>query len=564
MEDKRAVIYARVSTMMQSDDGFSIEAQLEKGREFAKLFGYKVVGEYVDRGISGKSTENREEFIRMMTDAKAGLFEEIIVWKMNRLSRNHLDLLKIYEELERINVSFRSITEQFETSTPSGRLLFNMLGSIGEFERESIVENVKNGMKQKAKEGGFNGGLMLGYRSVYTDSSQSKKEIVVVEKEAEIIRMIFDWYINGKGFKFITNRLNELGFKTVRCNAFNINSIRTIINNPAYAGKIRFNKHVNYSKNKRKGNENEFVLADGNHAPIIDSSTWEKTQSIFNSKKRHRTTPKKGAFILTGLLKCPVCGSSMVAGRASKKDSYGNKTYYKYYQCSRYKSYGKTECTANSVKAEYAENYVLDKLDRFTLDGDLITKIIDDINNYIKKNIKPIQKKLEMINNDLSEYSTRKDRIFKLYEESIIEQSDLKKRLKNLESEYENLKLQRQDLLNQISDKQATKEIPVDKVKKILENFGNVLKLSTREQKKLLLNLIVDKIIVDQNRKINNIELRFDTSIQKSLLKEDSSDEESSIFMPFSLTIWIIQWIFQWTVQEIHQFICCIIFVERG
>jgi site-specific DNA recombinase len=534
---KRVVSYVRVSTTGQAEDGFSIEAQLEAIRNIVKALGYTLVGEYIDRGISGKSIENREEFLRMMQDAKAGLFEEVIVYKMNRLSRNHLDLLKLYEEFERIGVTFKSVTEPFDTSNPSGKLLFNLLGSIGEFERETIVENVKNGMKQKAREGGFNGGLMLGYRSVYPDSSQNKKEIVVIEEEAAIVRMIFDWYINGKGFKYIAYRLNELGFKTVKSNAFSIYSVRTIINNPVYAGKIRFNNYVNHNKNKRKGSEYELVLADGNHTPIIDINTWEKAQTIFNNKKRFRTTPKKGAFLLTGLLKCPVCGSSMVAGRATRKDHSGNKTYYKYYQCSKYKNFGKTECNANSVNAEYAEEYVLNKLNEFTIDDGLVTKIINDLNDYVKRTVKPIQTKLELINKNVSQYTDKKERIFKLYEDGIIDQPHLMKRLQAFETEYESIKIQREELLEQINYKQTTKEIPTDHVKAILKNFGNVLKISSREQKKLLLNLVVEKITVHDNRKINNIELRFDETIQKTLLKEDSSDEESSIFMPFSLTV---------------------------
>lgn len=534
---KRVVAYVRVSTTGQAEDGFSIEAQLEAIRNLVKALGYTLVGEYIDRGISGKSMDNREAFMRMMEDAKAGLFDMVMVWKMSRISRNHLDLLKIYEEFERIGVDFRSVSEPFDTSNPSGKLLFNLLGSIGEFERETIVENVKNGMKQKAREGGFNGGLMLGYRSVYPDSSQNKKEIIVIEEEAEIIRMIFDWYINGKGFKYIAFKLNELGFTTVKGNAFSIYSVRTIINNPTYAGKIRFNNYVNHSKNKRKGNEQELVLADGNHTPIIDVKTWEKAQSIFNSKKRYRTTPKKGAFLLTGLLKCPVCGSSMVAGRAPRKGPSGNKTYYKYYQCSKYKNFGKTECNANSVNAKYAEDYVLSKLNEFTLDDGLVETIINNLNDYVKKNVKPIQTKLELINKDISQYSERKERIFKLYEDGIIDQPHLMKRLKAFESEFEDIKIQREDLLNQINYKQTTKEIPTGKVKTLLKNFGSVLKISSREQKKLLLNLVVDKITVNTNRKINNIELRFDETIQKTLLKEDSSDEESSILMPFSFTI---------------------------
>lgn len=536
MSNKRLAFYARVSTRGQAEDGFSIDGQLEALRA-SNYLGHTVVEEYIDRGISGKSMENRPALLKMLDDAKKNKFDELVVWKINRVARSNLDLLKIYETLDSYGVSLRSITESFDTSTPTGKLLFTLLGGIGEFERETIVEHVKQGMWQRSKLGFHNGGKMIGYRSKAIEDSRVKSTLVIVPEEAEIVRFIFELYINGKGYKHIAYKLNELNYKTINGNSFNIQAVKTIITNPTYAGKVRFNRYVNHSKKKRKGTDNEFVLVDGNHESIIDVETWEKAKSIFEKKCKYHKKITKGVFLLTGLLKCPVCGSSLVAGRATRKKSDGTKERRLYYQCSRYKNYGKSECNANSVRADYAEKYVINKLRDFAFDDVLIQEIVTNLNQHVEITVNPIKKRVEQIEQALNTHLNKKDRVFQLYEEGIIDQEILKVRLEKIDIDYNELLETKIQLLNQIDEKVITKEVPVERVKGLLRRFGNLLDMSSRDQTKILLNLVVDKITVTKDREIDQIELRFDQSIQKTLLKEDSSNEESSIFIPFVLVI---------------------------
>jgi site-specific DNA recombinase len=525
-----------VSTSEQADEGYSIAAQIEATKNIARYSGYEVIDTYVDAGISGKSMENRPAFLKMLADAKSKKFDMIIVWKLNRLSRNHLDLLKIYEELEACNVSFKSVSEPFDTGNPAGKLLFNMLASIGEFERETIVENVKNGMKQKAKEGFFNGGRMLGYESKAI-VGDVKNKLSIIEEEAIIVRLIFELYTKGKGYKYISSKLNALNYKTIKGNLFNIQAVRGIITNPTYAGKIRFNKYVDHKKNRRRGNKSEFVLAVGQHEPIIDSETWNKAESLLKERTGRSKKIHKGVFLLTGLLKCPVCGSSMVAGRVTRKNNDGTKTKYNYYQCSRYKNYGRHECSANSVKAEYAEKYVLDRIAGFAFDDELIEEVVNGINNSVESTVKPIMKRIEQLDKDMQSYSDKKERIFRLYEDNIIDQITLKARIDKLEQEYQETKNHKEYLMEQIDKTQVVKEIPIKLVQDLLSNLGRVLDVSSREQTKMILNMVVEQISVDGKKKINEIKLRFNESSQKIFTAEESSDEDSSIFMSFTVSI---------------------------
>lgn len=538
MKGKRTAIYARVSTEMQAEEGYSIDAQISNARMNCESLGSSVVGVYIDRGISGKNMESRPEFMRLIEDAKDGLFDEIVVWKLNRLSRSHIDLLHIYQQLDEYGVSFRSITEPFDTGSPTGKLVFNMLASIGEFERETIVENVKSGMRQRALQGLHNGGRMLGYKSI-TDEASSKAQLIIVDDEAEVVRLIYNMYAGGKGYKAISNYLNKSGYKTVKGNHFSIQAVRDILMNPTYAGKIRFNKLVNCASKKRKGGDKELILVEGNHEAIVDEEIWNKVRGLFKKNGGRYSKIHKGVSLLTGLLKCPECGASMVAGRASKQNKNGTISRWRYYQCSRFKNFGSAECHTNSIRADYAEQTVIERLKDFSFNHDVINEVVNSINKQISSNVIPMKTRVDQLEVEYQQLKRKRDKVFELYEEDIISKSAFKDRIEDIETKLnENLSLNT-NLRKQIDDNLMSNEVPVERVIEILQNFGKLMDISTREQKKVLLNLAIDKITVTEERKIGQIELRFDKQLQKRITDdtEVSSNEEPPLFMPFKLII---------------------------
>ena len=150
---KRVAIYCRVSTVEQAEEGYSIDEQNLKIREYCEREGHEIYNLYEDRGISGKNITNRPGIKQLLQDATENKFDLVIVWKLNRISRKLLDILNIVELLNKHNIAFRSLTENFETETPSCKLQLNIMGAIGEFERETIAENIKLGMGAKARLG---------------------------------------------------------------------------------------------------------------------------------------------------------------------------------------------------------------------------------------------------------------------------------------------------------------------------------------------------------------------------------------------------------------------------
>ncbi len=536
MKSKKIVLYARVSTDGQAEEGFSIDAQLDKMRKNAENDDHTIVDEYIDRGISGKSMLNRPALQHMLRDAKQGKFDEVWVWKLSRIARNNLDLLTIDKMFREYNISLKSYSESFDTSTPSGKLLFNMLAGISEFERETIVDNVKSGMKQRAKQGYHNGGRLLGYRSVPSSNIQEKRMLVIDPEEAELVRLIFELYLSGKGYKAIVNYVNDRNYKTIKGNNFDIQGVRNIIKNPTYAGYIQFNRIINCASKRKLATDEERIFTKGSHEPIVSMEIWTRAKEI-NMKKAANNTKKikKGFFILTGLLKCPHCGASMVAGRVNKTSN-GEKIVYNYYQCSRYKNVGRNGCKPNSIPASYAEEYVLESFKQYTVSDHLIKKVVDTMNKDLKTKTLPLVKKLEKTENELSKLSNKIDRLFDLMVEGVISNEEFRQK----QTELEKSKMDLRDSINQlkceISQHSNVVEIPFEYVKSVLTNFYDLLMKANREEQKALLYSLIEKITMSDDKKIDEIILRF-TENSHRVFSEKGASEEAPFYLPFCITI---------------------------
>ncbi|MFD1337094.1 recombinase family protein [Oceanobacillus iheyensis] len=345
---KTVGLYIRVSTSKQAELGFSLEGQKEEGVQSAhKLYGDNVdLRFYVDEGISAKSTNDRHELNRMMHDVKKGKLDAIITYKVSRLSRNLSDSLSLVEEIHNSNVRFVSIKEG-EYGTPHGNLQFNILSSVAQYQREELAENVKMGMTQRAKEGKFNGGRVLGYRS-------ENKELKIIPQEAEIIQMIFNKYVNEKwGTKKIANYLNKIGKRTKNNKEFAQSTVNIILKNPIYKGYIRFNQVIDWERKRRKGTNPNHIVVKGIHDPIIDEETWDKANALINQRSTGTPRQYTGKFPLTSIAKCPECGSYMTSMYGSKRK---DGTKRRYYVCGQYHNGGKAVCnpnTVNSIRINY-------------------------------------------------------------------------------------------------------------------------------------------------------------------------------------------------------------------
>lgn len=521
---KLIAIYCRVSTEEQSENGYSIDEQERLLEEWCKKMGYVIYKCYSDRGISGKNIKDRPALKELLSDAKAGKFDMVISWKINRVSRKLEDVLKIVNLLEKNNITFKSYSEPFETDTPAVRMQFQMMALIGEFERGTIAQNVKMGMIAKAKSGNWCGGRVLGYDLVPNNSPEEEKKgknkLKINEKEAEIVRFIFNEYSKGKGYKAITNQINKLGYKTKKGNDFSVGSIRDILTNPVYIGEIRYNVRQNWSEKRRRNINPNPIRVKGKHEAIIDRELWDKVQLILESKKGKPSRIYDGEYPLTGILRCPKCGAGMVISRTTNTLADGSKKRIAYYCCGNWKNKGTSVCNSNTIRVDKANEYVFKKIEELVSNEAMIKAVVKNINKERKDKVKPAKRLLGDIDKELEKLDKRKRKIFEAYEDDILTKEEFQTRKNELNEKIRILEEEKKPLLNTISE-EVSEEIPYEFIKDILMNFSKILNSSvSREQQKKLLHMIISEITMNESREIESIKLNINDKLVEYLVKE--------------------------------------------
>ena len=529
---KKVAIYCRVSTTEQAEEGYSIDEQNIKIREYCEREGHEIYNLYEDRGISGKNITNRPGIKQLLQDATENKFDLVIVWKLNRISRKLLDILNIVELLNKHNIAFRSLTENFETETPSGKLQLNIMGAIGEFERETIAENVKMGLLARAKEGRWNGGVVLGYDLVELNNEGKKRKNTVLkinEKEANTVRRIFELYSQGHGYKAVVNRVNKEGHKTKRNGEFAVSTVKEILQNPVYIGKIRYNVRQDWSKKRRNNINANPILSDGIHEPIIDVETWNKVQVILKERSKKHNKIYDSEFPLTGILRCPVCGAGMTISRSTAKRKDGTRRINEYYSCGNWKNKGTAVCNSNSIRVEVADEYVLNKIMELINNESILKKVVDNINQNKSTKLKPILEQLEQVNKEIEKLTSKKSKNIELFEDGIVDKSELSIRVKSINDDIEKLKYREQELKQDLQLAEGD-PIPFDIVNEVMQRFKEVFfEMSTSQQRKQLIQLLVSKITINKEREIDSIEIQINDDVITYLMKDRLPKEQGNL-----------------------------------
>ena len=284
---ENAFIYTRVSTLIQVD-GFSLDAQEEEIRDFAKRWDISIVGKYSDEGKSGKNAEHRPAFSQMMEDirSKKDNIKYVLVFKLSRFARNTSDTAKYLQELASYGVGLLGVKDGIDTSTATGKMIANIMGAVAEVELENIHEQTLAGRQKKARSGLWNGAQApFGY-------SLDNKKLVVEPSEAEIVKRIFRLYTEeGQSLQYITRKLNDENVTrqqrgNTKISGFTDRTIRAILKNPVYEGKIAYGRRHTV---KVEGTNNETkVVKQDDESKIISEETFERAQSLLAKRAAHR------------------------------------------------------------------------------------------------------------------------------------------------------------------------------------------------------------------------------------------------------------------------------------
>ena len=340
----KVYLYTRVSTAMQID-GYSLDAQKSRMKAFAEFNDYEIVGEYEDAGKSGKSIEGRLEFNHMMEDIKSGKdgVSFVLVFKLSRFGRNAADVLSTLQVMQDFGVNLICVEDGIDSSKDAGKLMISVLSAVAEIERENIRVQTMERRIQKAREGKWNWGFApYGY---YLEKGQ----LFINEEEAEAIRVIFDQYVHTDiGANGLAKYLENHGIRKIpRQNGtnplFDAALIRRIIKNPVYCGKIAYGRRktekVHGTRNDYKlVEQDDYLLVDGLHDRIVSEELWHEAQVklLAQAKKYEHVNCGKNTKIhlLSGIVKCPICGAGMYGNKSIKHRPDGTK--YKdffYYGC---------------------------------------------------------------------------------------------------------------------------------------------------------------------------------------------------------------------------------------
>ena len=353
----KCAVYTRVSTDSQAEKVFnSCEAQEEKIRAFIKsqenMEVYKV---YSDAGYTGANTE-RPALQELLKDVSRNKINLVMSYKIDRLTRSPRDFYQLVEYFERHNVDFISVTERFDTSTPSGRLLRNIMLTFAQFERELISERTRDKMLQRAQKGMWNGGMVpLGYK-------RENKQLVIDKRCAEIVKNIFERYIETGSLVKVYQDLKSRKIKDDDGVSFSKSRIHYMLRNINYTGKMEYSKKI----------------YQGLHEPIISEDMFNLAQKAHQHKGQIMRMYKQ--FPLGGLLKCAECGSYMTPHFANKRNGNGRKRYH-YYRCTKTFKDSWDSCSTKQVSATRLEDYVFQNIERISLDRHYVDSSIFALKN---------------------------------------------------------------------------------------------------------------------------------------------------------------------------------------
>jgi site-specific DNA recombinase len=349
----RCAVYTRKSTEEGLDQEFnSLDAQREAAQAYIASQRHEgwicLKDPYDDGGYTGAHMQ-RPALQRLLADMAQGKIDCVVVYKVDRLSRSLLDFARLMESFDKHQVSFVSVTQQFNTATSMGRLVLNVLLSFAQFEREIISERTRDKIAASRRKGKWSGGMpILGY-----DVHPAGSRLVVNVAEAERVRAIFALYLERRGLLPVVEELARRGWHNKRWTTrkgrlrggspFTKTTLHKLLTNPVYVGKVRYKQEVH----------------DGEHEGIMDAALWQEVQALL----RHNhcagpRSPGSSGALLKGLLRCQACGCAMISAQTVKHPA----VRYRYYVCLTAQKRGYWRCPKPALPAREIERFVLEQI----------------------------------------------------------------------------------------------------------------------------------------------------------------------------------------------------------
>ena len=506
MAVRKCYIYTRVSTAAQTE-GYSLEAQQESLREYAEYRELEVVGDYCDAGKSGMSIKGRPAFREMMDDiiSQKDEIAYVLVFKLSRFGRNAADILKSLQMLQDYGIDLVSVSEAIDSSTQGGRLTLAILSAVAEMEHENITTQFMAAKLQKYMGGGWYGGSVpYGYRS-------QDGELVLEPSEAEIVRTVFELYLKkGMGKSSVVKYLNENGYERTnegKASVFTFSFISNLLDNPIYCGRML------YKRRKSDGSKNEdepTLCVMGKHEPIVSEETWDAV----NAKKEKRACPIRKLHepdrvnILSGLVKCPVCGCGMLAihSRSKNKNHGGDYKPIHSYACGNSRSQNGRVCSfRHTYNQEKLDAAVIEMVGRLQTLPEFQKAVADALG--AEGSMEKAEDKLRSLRKALREKVVRKEKLGEKLDGLNVLGKDYDKKYDEIQSQldrtYDDIDSLEADVRKAADKLEAMKQrsYSSDSIMKLLNHVVKLYSHMTCEERRELCRLFIERIdVYPENR----------------------------------------------------------------
>ena len=500
----RVTFYARVST--DKDEQLnSLENQIQYYTDLIQSkVSWTYIPGYIDEGISGTSTKKRDSFLQMIGDAKAGRFDFIITKEISRFSRSTLDSIQYTQELLEHNVGVLFQNDNINTLDPDSEFRLVVMAGVAQDEVRKLSERLKFGFRQAIKNGHVLGNDKLwGY---------DKKDCILTinESEAKAVRRIFDLYANQKmGIRRISQKLYDEGFTSRRGNAFNVLTIRHILENPKYKGWYCANKSqtVDYrSKRKIFLEEDEWIMYPDPSIPaIVSEELWDRANALYKRRRQQMLSHQNAAefhnrYPYSGKIICEEHGTSF--HRQVRKSMKGEKEAW---QCRVYRNRGRAGCSAPQLLTEELDQIMARIFDQLTQDKQAIVEAVVKIIRSVPNEL-DYQQDIRRIAEEISAIIWKKDRLLEMSIERALSTTEFKQRNERFNQQLQELERQKRSLELE-KDKSKSSVDQLSKIKTALEEeitFQNGINSA-------LVTTILDHIVVkkDSTREVMHLDIHL-------------------------------------------------------